>query len=264
MNSNIVIAILLSSTILSCKTHISQLADSSPSSAGKYLSLSIEMLEKLEKEESVKSIKDQFASSSLEDIAQEINTDEERYAFWVNIYNAYIISVLKDNPEYYEDRRSFYKQPYIKIAGRDFTFAEIEHGVLRRSQKEYFLGYISHFFPPKYQRVLRPEERDYRVHFALNCGAKSCPPVPILRLNNLDQQMDKLTTDYLKAMTEYTPSINKVVTTPLFSWFRGDFGGKKGIKRILLEQGLIPNKKVQLEFGPYDWTLEIDNFAADN
>ena len=72
--------------------------------------------------------------------------------------------------------------------------------------------------------------------------------------------MEYQTDKYLKAFTTYDETKNKVSTTPLFSWFRGDFGSKKGIKKILVERGLVPSKKVGLKFIDYDWTLDLDNF----
>lgn len=228
-----------------------------------YMNLSIEMLEKLKTGESVEDIVVAFEKSSLEDVAAQINTDDIKISFWINVYNAYILYILNENPELYEDRRSFFKQPFVKIAGKTLSFADIEHGIIRRSQHEYFLGYLSKWFPPKYQKVLRPDEREYRVHFALNCGAKSCPPITILEPEKLEAQLAQMTKSYLNKVTKFNKESNEVTTTPLFSWFRGDFKGKRGVKRILLDQKLIPKKKVKLKFGSYDWTLALNNFAFE-
>ncbi|MGB7392828.1 MAG: DUF547 domain-containing protein, partial [Pricia sp.] len=102
----------------------------------------------------------------------------------------------------------------------------------------------------------------YRIHFALNCGAKACPPVAIYEDNRLDEQLNKVTTDYLERVSEYDSDTKEVKTTPLFSWFRGDFGCKSGIKDILKEEGIIPTtKKIDVEYKNYDWTLDLDNFT---
>jgi len=254
------IAILLSCLFYGCNMQLSDLETRSQADSGKYMSFSVQMLEGLRDGFDVESLVKVFQESTLADISEEINTDAEVYAFWINIYNAYILYVLNKNPEFYEDRRGFFKRPFIQIAGRTLSFADIEHGIIRRSQKEYFLGYVGHLFPPKYQKELRPAKRDYRVHFALNCGAKSCPPVAILRPHNLENQLNQLTATYLTKVTTYDESRNEVTTTPLFSWFRGDFGGKKGVKEILFQNKLIPTTSVDLTFGDYDWNLELNNF----
>jgi len=225
-----------------------------------YMQLSIDLLLNLKDDKATDDIVKVFAQSSLEDIASAIDTDSKRFAFWINMYNAYILIILNKHPEYYDDRRKFFNHPFICIAGETLSFSQVEHGIIRRSQKEYFLGYVSHIFPPKYQRKLRPDRRDYRVHFALNCGAKSCPAIPILDPKSLDETLDSLTFSFLSENTIYNEAENTITTTPLCSWFRGDFGGRKGIKKLLHDKGLIPSTDVQLLFSDYDWSLYLNNF----
>ena len=226
-----------------------------------YMSLSIQLVQTQKDKGDVKDIVDLLAASSLEGIAAQVNTDNKKLAFWINIYNGFILHILSESPELYEDRRSFFKEPYIQIAGETLSFANIEHGILRRGQKDWGLGILPTFFPPNYAKVLRPDDRDYKIHFGLNCGAKSCPPVGIYRSETIEEQLCMMKEVFLKKFTDFDKESNTVTTTPLFSWFRGDFGGKRGVKKILLEQELIPSTNVSLKFGPYDWTLDIDNFA---
>ncbi len=108
---------------------------------------------------------------------------------------------------------------------------------------------------------LRVEKRDYRIHFALNCGAKDCPPVAIYEWQRLDEQFDKGTKRYLERTTDYNADKKEVAVTSLFNWFRGDFGCKSGVKKILKNQGLIPTTKgIDITYKNYDWTLDLDNF----
>ena len=193
-------------------------------------------------------------------IRDRLTTDNEKLAFWVNVYNSYIIHILREHPEYYEKRAKFFSKKFINIGGKMVSFSKIEHGIIRRSQWTYGLGIIKKPFPGKWERKLRVDDRNYKVHFALNCGAKACPPVTVYDPINLEKQLEYQTDKYLKAFTTYDETKNKVSTTPLFSWFRGDFGSKKGIKKILAERGLVPSKKVGLKFIDYDWTLDLDNF----
>lgn len=260
MRMNIVITILFCCLFSSCQIHMGDLENMNQTDSGRFMTLSVQMLEGLRDGADVEAIVKIFQESTLAEISEEIDTDQEIYAFWINVYNAYILYVLNEHPEYYDDRRSFFKKQYIEIAGRTMSFADIEHGIIRRSQKEYFLGYLGHLFPPKYQKELRPDQRDYRVHFALNCGAKSCPPVAILQPETLDAQLNELTAIFLTSVTSYDQNSNTVTTTPLFSWFRGDFGGKKGVKKILFQNQLTPSDRVDLKFGAYDWTLALNNF----
>ncbi|MFZ1750641.1 MAG: DUF547 domain-containing protein, partial [Saprospiraceae bacterium] len=143
-----------------------------------------------------------------------------------------------------------------------FSFADIEHGILRRSQHEYFLGYLTKLFPSSIEKMLRVQKRDWRIHFALNCGAKSCPPVAVYDVDRLDEQLNASAMSYLKTFTTYNKTENIASVTSLFSWFRGDFGGLAGIKTILKDRGLIPDRSVRLKTSYYDWTLDLGNFIS--
>lgn len=144
------------------------------------------------------------------------------------------------------------------------SFAKIEHGIIRKSQWSLGLGLIRTWFPNRFERKLRVSKRDYRVHFALNCGAKDCPPVTIYQAEYLNAQFKKSTESYLKKTTKYNIAKNEVAITSLFSWFRGDFGSKTDVKKILKTQGLIPTTNVEIIYKNYDWTLDLDNWSENN
>ena len=205
-------------------------------------------------------IQAQLATTSLKALELGLKTDAQKLAFWVNVYNAYIQVFLRNNPELYEDRNAFFNDDRITIAGELISFAKIEHGIIRKSQWSLGLGKIRKWFPNKFERKLRVEKRDYRIHFALNCGAKDCPPVAVYYANRLDEQFDKSTEMFLKKTTSYNSEKKEVAITSLFSWFRGDFGSQNKIKNILKDQGLIPQTKdVDIIFKNYDWNLDLDN-----
>ncbi|UJH67755.1 DUF547 domain-containing protein [Allomuricauda sp. SCSIO 65647] len=210
-----------------------------------------------------KTFQEQLANTTVDELANALTTDEQRYAFWVNIYNAYILVVLSENPEFYEDKGAFFGNEQLNIAGEMVSFEKIEHGILRKSQWSNGLGYVRKWFPDRLERKLRVEKRDYRIHFALNCGAKDCPPVAIYNPDRIKEQFEVGTRTYLARTSSYDKKTSTVKVTSLFSWFRGDFGGKSGIKNILKDHGIIPDTKgVDIEFKNYDWTLDLDNFVV--
>lgn len=69
---------------------------------------------------------------------------------------------------------------------------------------------------------------DYRIHFALNCGARSCPPIAYYTVDGLDKQLQQAMTGHLKSETDYDSSRNTAHVTAFMGWFRADFGGKRG------------------------------------
>ncbi len=218
-------------------------------------------LQALKNDESTEDCKSILKNISLEDLADQINTDEKKKAFWINVYNAFIMDILKDSPEKYEDRGAFFKAEQINIAGHLVSFDIIEHGIIRRSVNKLSLGFLPKFNVSKFEKKLRSNSRDGRVHFALNCGAKSCPKVAIYDDEKIDEQLDAISKQFLSNTTEYDRANNKAKVTTLISWFRGDFGGIKGAKKLLMKYGIIDSKKVKLEFDDYDWTLFLFNFT---
>ena len=223
--------------------------------------LSVEFLEQVKNDGDTKKIRKTLANTTLKELGNSLDTNDKRLAFWVNVYNAYILFILKEDPDLYNDRGNFFKNEQIPIAGETVSFAKIEHGIIRKSQWEYGLGKIRKWFPNKFERKLRVDKRDYRVHFALNCGAKDCPPVAIYEWEKLDEQFEKGSKKYLEKTTDYNAEKGEVAVTSLFSWFRGDFGNKSGVKKILKKNGLIPTTKdIEITYKSYDWTLDLDNF----
>jgi hypothetical protein len=191
-----------------------------------------------------------------------LNTDNLKKAFWINVYNGYNQLLLRNNPELYKDRKSFFTRKRLEVAGMLLSFDDIEHGFLRRSKIKWSLGHVNKLFPSKKEKELRVNEVDYRVHFALNCGAKSCPPIAFYNDNTLDAQLELATKAYLSGEAEFDDEKNEIHLPKLMSWFRADFGGKKGMMKILKKHNIIPaDANPKIRFKEYDWTLNLNNYT---
>jgi len=229
--------------------------------------LSKELLLAVLRNEDTQDVQRSIDELDAESLHLQLDTDKKKMAFWINLYNAHIITALRVHPEYYEPavRSDFFKKRLISVAGLQLSFAEVEHGLIRKSQWEYGLGYFRTWFPEKFERQNRVNQVDYRAHFALNCGAKDCPPVAVYTPENLETQLQEQTRAYLTKTTIFDKASNTAKVTSLFSWFRGDFGGKNGIRKILKEQKLIPQKsRVKLSYRNYDWSLDLNNYILPN
>lgn len=228
--------------------------------------LSVDLLQAVKKQQPTQAMTDQLANANLKDISAQLNTDEDRLTFWINVYNSYIILILRDDPDLYGSksaRDDFFGKPRVTIAGQKLSFDDIEHGILRRSKVKLSAGYLNKLFVDEVEKKLRVDKVDWHIHFALNCGAESCPPVEVYQVSTLRQQLDRRAKQYLTANTVYKPEEDKVYVTSLMSWFRADFGGIDGAKDILRGYGLIPkDTNPSVEFQNYDWTLDLDNFAS--
>ncbi len=255
---------LVSSVLTACENtqKVDNILMPANSEINPHVKLSMNLLEAIRNENALEVKKNltQIGDISLDELVSSLNTKQKKLAFWINMYNALVQVELIANPEMFEDKKAFYKDQRHKIAGINMSYDNIEHGILRNSRVKLSLGYVKRIFVKKWERQLRNKDIDGRIHFALNCGAKDCPPVAIFDDVNIDSQLDKVNKIYLTNNT--TVERNKVTTSPLFSWFRADFGGLKSVDKFLTRYDVIPNDETdyQVEFKSYDWTLLTGNY----
>ena len=175
-------------------------------------------------------------------------TQPQQIAFLVNLYNAATLRLIADHYPVKSIKDiggvfgSPWKQQVVRLWGRVTTLDEVEHGLLRA-------------------RYAEP-----RIHFALVCAAKSCPPLrsepyTAEKLDaQLTEQARKFFAQTAKNRVEADPQV--LWLSPIFDWFRGDFT-KDG---RTLEEFVAPffpeadAKRIRagglkVKFTDYDWTL---------
>jgi thiol-disulfide isomerase/thioredoxin len=203
----------------------------------------------------------QLTNLKLEQLINELNTDAEKMAFWINVYNGFTQVILKKDPDKYKKRNQFFGDKQITIAGHLLSLDKIEHGILRHSKVKWSLGYIGKLFPKEIEKQLRVDKTDARLHFTLNCGAKSCPPIAFYRSENIIQQLQVAAKAYLSAEAEYDSAKGLLKLPAIMGWFRGDFGGKKGMRKLMKELELIPAEaSPRIKFKKYNWDLYLNNY----
>ena len=111
------------------------------------------------------------------------------------------------------------------------------------------------------------KEVEPRIHFALNCGAKSCPPIKTFSGDDINNQLDVATAAFLENDDALlvTEDRSEVKLSQLFQWYRVDFGEDDSqVLRWILAHVTEPTKKNDLEellaknqykvsYTPYDW-----------
>ncbi len=190
--------------------------------------------------------------------AELYGTEEgKRKAFWLNTYNAYVQVMLDEMEWLYRIKPAFYYFRKARIAGKKLSLNRIEHGMLRHSKLSFGFGYLDKPLVPGYEKKARVE-LDPRIHFALNCGASSCPPIQFYS-ENVDAELDTATESYLSREVKEEEGI--LLLPRMFLWFRGDFGGRPGIMEFLEEHDAIEaGTEPKLEYRSYDWSLEPGDF----
>ncbi len=198
-----------------------------------------------------------------------LSSREARLAFWIDVYNALVIdaviafSVRRSVIEGPLGYLAFFRKAAYLVGGHRLNCDDIEHGVLRGNRGHPFiLG--PQFGPadPRLALVIRPP--DVRVHFALNCASRSCPPISAYEAEQIDRQLDLAARSFVAGDVEVDPSRDIVRVSRIFRWFADDFGGRDGILSILHQY--LPDderrrwleaqgERVRLTYRPYDWRL---------
>ncbi|MGH7547604.1 MAG: DUF547 domain-containing protein [Gemmatimonadales bacterium] len=182
-----------------------------------------------------------------------------RLAFWINAYNACMLKqVIQHYPierapfdrligstsaraGFVRDISGVFKRKHCRVAGALRSQDDVEHGILRH------MG-------------------DARIHFAINCAARSCPELAAEAYvpERVDKQLDaavrhlvETDTQFRIVMGEYPVlQVNKIL-----DWYSKDFGGSDGVKRFFARYlppgaaAYIQRPDVRLRFFDYDWTL---------
>lgn len=192
---------------------------------------------------------------------------EQRLAFWINIYNIAVIhGVIELGLEKsVKEVSRFFDRVAYEIGGFHFTLNEMEHGILRGNRR-----------PP--YRLLRPLRKkdsrlefaivplDPRIHFALVCGAHSCPPIGFYQTDQIDFQLQVAAMSFINSpQVKILPQEETILISKIFKWYRADFGSRpeEMLNVILnfLDEGekkdfLKKNKqRIRIRYLPYDWSL---------
>lgn len=221
------------------------------------LAESQELLYQLKSEGNAPSEIDFLAKISPELLREQLKTDAVRKTFWINVYNAFILAKIRDNPEVYKDKRNkFFTQKWLVVAQQKLSFDDIEHGILRRSKHKYSRGAFNkpRFKISSFERSFRLDSLDYRIHFALNCGAESCPPIAFYEADKIHEQLEQAKSNFLNMDSKYNEATNTLYVSRIFYWFLRDFGGKRGIIEMHKDLKVVPRYVLPLvRYKTYNW-----------
>ncbi len=191
-----------------------------------------------------------------------------RLAFWINLYNTLVLDgviALGVKRSVIERRggMAFFRQAAYIVGGQRVSCDDIEHGILRANRGHpLFPGGQFDKSDPRLKWVIEPFEA--RVHFALNCASRSCPPIRAYFTGDLDSQLDLAARSFLSTDMHILPEDNALDLSSIFKWFASDFGGREGIIDFVLSHlsdgaGAIwlskARGRITLRYKPYDWRL---------
>ena len=191
--------------------------------------------------------------ASLQSLDPRDYSRAEQKAYWINFYNALTVQVvadaypvksIKDISESLLGSLGIFGGPWddvhAKVAGRDLTLNNIEHG------------------------ILRPIWRDNRIHYAVNCASYGCPNLcpTAFTADNAEELLDAGARAYVNHPrgVEFMDD-DFIIISSIYKWYAADFGGteKSVIEHLVKYADKALAARLRKFAGSvdyeYDWSL---------
>ncbi|XP_030845992.1 uncharacterized protein LOC593247 [Strongylocentrotus purpuratus] len=173
-------------------------------------------------------------------------TREEKIAFFINIYNALVIHgyVAVGAPTNLWQRYKFFNYVSYIIGGQLYSLNDIENGVLRANRKP--IGSLSKPFSKSDLRlVVALDQPEPLIHFALVCGAKSCPPIKTYSGKDVMNELKLAAEAFLEGSDGCQVNADKkeVKCSQIFKWYREDFGKNDKDVAVFISNHMGPGEK---------------------
>jgi len=165
---------------------------------------------------------------------------DERKAFYINAYNVIAIETLLDNPgKKITDIDGAFNKKKHKLGGEMLTLDEIEN-------------------------KLR-EAKDARIHFAIVCASKSCPPLAAkaYRAEGLSETLDRQGRAFVNDSSKnvFDKAKGRTSLSMIFNWNRKEFerdGGTvlKYVSKYIADSATaswVASATTEPDFLQYDW-----------
>jgi len=229
------------------------------------LDLSRDFLWSLKLEEPSQQFQDQLESLTLAELDKGLQGDKRKTVFWINLYNAYNLFLMRENPKLNDSRGNrmrHFKARQIKVAGQGLSLMDIENGILRRSKVWWGGGYLGRWKISGFERKMRVKELDPRIHFALNCGALSCPPIRFYTLDGIEEELDLATKSYLSTEVRIGEGKDSgtLYVSSLFRAYPGDFKKFGGALSFIRSYRELPERPFGIKYTEWDRTVHLEAF----
>ena len=212
---------------------------------------------------------DSIGAVSPRSHATRFSTPGHELAYWINAYNAFVLSGVID--AYPVDSvadigglDAFFRQRLFVAGGDSLTLDKIENA------------------------IIRPQFRDARIHFAVNCAAISCPALENAAYEGptLDARLDAALQRFLRedSHVRIDRQRQRLHLSRIMDWYGGDFTESVSEQRLggvgetqsdtapTLVDYLILHmpeedsrylqqhrNEVEIEFNDYDWRLNAQS-----
>jgi hypothetical protein len=163
----------------------------------------------------------------------------DQLAYYINLYNAWMIKTICDRlkPGYTPSEYDYkvFKEPFVRTGGKTISLNDLENN------------------------VVRPTFKDPRIHVALVCGARSCPPIlpRAYKADDLDATLDQNMKNFVadRFRNPIDEGGRTLKLSHIFDWYADDFGGKAAVPGYISKVAGKDYNGWKVEFVDYSWDL---------
>lgn len=178
---------------------------------------------------------DAYLAGLAENVPSSGDSRTKQIAFWTNAYNAFTIKLIVQNYPVKSirdiDGGNPWDTKWISLGNKKYSLNQIEKDILLK-------------------KIGEP-----RVHFAVNCAAKSCPPLHnrAFTSSNINSKLESLTRSFINNESFNSISTKRLELSKIFEWYASDFNDVKTF--ISKYTDVEITKKTKISYNNYDWSL---------
>lgn len=175
-------------------------------------------------------------------------TSEAQRSYWINTYNTLVLHAVLD----------YWPLQSVRDVKISFTSRLVPGKGFFYDRKVVVGGKQTSLY--KFEKQVLRNQKDPRLHFALNCASDSCP---VLRASDWsDAQLDAAAQDFINDRANVSMDDDTLTLSSIFKWYKKEFPDDiYGYLQLYAESGLgqqlqtAKDYNYRIRYRPYDWSL---------
>lgn len=175
-------------------------------------------------------------------------TSEAQRSYWINTYNTLVLRAVLD----------YWPLESVRNVKISFTSRLVPGKGFFYDRKVVVGGKKTDLY--KFEKQVLRDQKDSRLHFALNCASDSCPVLRPWEWS--DEQLDAAARDFINDRANVSIDDDTVYLSSIFKWYKKEFPDDMyGYLQQYADPGLghqlqaAKDYNYRIRYRPYDWSL---------
>ena len=175
-------------------------------------------------------------------------TSESQRSYWINTYNTLVLQAVLE----------YWPLESVRNVKISFTSRLVPGKGFFYDRKVIVGGKKTSLY--KFEKQVLREQKDSRLHFALNCASESCPVLRAWEWS--DEQLDAAARDFVNDRANVSIDNDTLYLSGIFKWYKKDFPDDlHAYLKQYAEPGLVQqlqaakDGRYRIRYRSYDWSL---------